>query len=165
MSGVVGAQELANGFLGDDVQADGRFIQKQDFRLMKQRGNQFHLHALAEGKFADHDIELVADRQQFAEFTDSPLESCGIDAVNLRIQLERFTRGQIPPKLILLAEEQSELAAVAIISLPRSIAEHASGAAGWIKQTRQHFEGGCFAGSVGSQKTDQFAFIEIKAYA
>ena len=88
MRGVVAAQELANGFLGDDVQPDGRFIQKQHFRLMQQGGDQFHLHALAQGKFSNQDIELVADSQQFTQFTDRPPEPCRIDPVNLSVQLE-----------------------------------------------------------------------------
>jgi hypothetical protein len=43
MRGVVAAQEFADGFLRNDVQPDGRLVEEQDFGLMEQRSDQFHL--------------------------------------------------------------------------------------------------------------------------
>ena len=46
------------------------------------------------------------------------------NAVNFRVQIERLPRGQIPPKLILLSEQQRELPPVTILPFPR---EHSPG--------------------------------------
>src|SRR5579859_398440 len=72
--GVVFAQKFADGFLRNDVQPDGRLVQEEDFGLVQERGDQFHLHPFAERKLADHDVELVLDGEEGGHFGDSALE-------------------------------------------------------------------------------------------
>ncbi len=130
---------------------------------MQQRGNQFHLHALAEGKLTNTDVELVADVEHFTHFGDGALETVGGNAVDFCVQFERFTRGQIPPKLVFLAEHERELAAVAVGAFPRNVTEHTGRAAGGIKQTGEHLERGGFARAVGAEKTDKLARFNLEA--
>jgi hypothetical protein len=73
----VAADEFADGFLRNHVQADGRLVEKQHLGLVQQRGDEFHLHAFAEGKFAHADVELVLDGEQFGHFGDGALEAVG----------------------------------------------------------------------------------------
>src|SRR5439155_11440832 len=75
----------------------------------------------------------------------------------------RFEGRQIPPELILLAEQQRKLTAVAIIALPRHVAEHAGRAPRWIEQTGQHFQRGGFSRAVGAEKADQLALGDAEA--
>ena len=82
---VVLAQELPHGLLGDHVQADGRLVQEQDFRLVQQRRDQLHLRALAQRKLAHADVELVAHGEQFAHLGDRALQRGGGDAVDLGV--------------------------------------------------------------------------------
>ena len=70
-------------------------------------GDQFHFHAFAERKFADADVELVLDGEQFGHFGDGALEAVARDAVDFGVQFERFARGQVPPKLVFLAEHSA----------------------------------------------------------
>src|SRR5260221_382044 len=49
--GIMLAQKFTDTFLRYHIEADGGFIEEQNFRLMKQRGNQLHLGAFAERKF------------------------------------------------------------------------------------------------------------------
>ena len=160
--GIVAANEFAHGFLGNDIQADGRFVEKQHLGLMQQRRDQLHFHAFAEGKFAHADVELVFDGEQFAHFGDGAFETVGGDAVNFCVQFERFARGQIPPQLVFLAEHERKLAAITISAFPRCITEHLGGAARRIKQAGEHFERGGFARAVRAEKTDQFAGFNLE---
>ena len=82
---IVLPQELADDLLRNDVQADGRLVQKEDFRLVQQRRDQLHLRALAQRKFAHADIELVAHGEQFAHFSDGALQRGGGDAIDLGV--------------------------------------------------------------------------------
>src|SRR5207244_1932978 len=70
---------------------------------------------------------------------------------------------QVPPELVFLAEQKRELPAITILPLPGNKTQHSGRAAGRIKQARQHFQGGGFAGPVGAQKTNQFAGLNREA--
>ena len=71
---VMVAEEFADGLLGDDVEADGGFVQKKDLRLVQQGGDQLHFHPLAQRQFANHHVEFVLDRQQFGHVRDRAFE-------------------------------------------------------------------------------------------
>ena len=55
-------QESLNVVLGDHIEPDGRFIEKQHFRRVEQGGNQFHFHPLAQRKFPHRLARAVAAR-------------------------------------------------------------------------------------------------------
>ena len=82
---IVLAQELADDLLGNHIQTDGRFVQKEDFRLVQQGRDQLHFRALAQGEFAHADVELVAHGEQFAHFCDGALHGGGGNAVDLGV--------------------------------------------------------------------------------
>ena len=108
-------------------------------------------------------LSLSLDGEHFAHFGDGAFKAVGRDAVDFRVQLERFARGQVPPKLVFLAEHERELAAVAVGALPRDVTEHAGRAAGGIKQPGEHLERGGLARAVGTEKTDEFAGFDLEA--
>lgn len=157
------AEEFANGFLRDDVQADGGFVEKKDFRFVEQGSDQLHFHAFAEGKLADHDVQLLFYGEERGEFIDGSLETIFVDAVDAGVEFERFTGGQIPPELIFLSEQQSELAAVAVLAFPGSEAKNFGGTAGGVKKAGEHFERGGFAGAVRAEETNQLPLPYRKA--
>jgi hypothetical protein len=84
---------------------------------VEQGGDQLHLHALAQGKLAHHDIELVAHGEKIDEFVECLPVLVGGQPVNVAQQQKRFDGGQIPPELVLLAEHEGEDAAVGIFAL------------------------------------------------
>ena len=87
----------------------------------------------------------------------------GGDAVDFGVQFEGLAGGQVPPELVLLAEQQGELPAVAVVAFPGDVAEHAGRAAGGVEQAGQHFQGGGLARAVGAEKADQFAGLDGEA--
>jgi hypothetical protein len=91
--------------------------------LVQQRGDEFHLHAFAQGEFADLTLSL-SDAEQFGHFGDGAFDARVGDAVDAGVEFEGFAGGQIPPELVLLAEQQRELAAVTVFAFPRHIAQH-----------------------------------------
>src|ERR1700722_8113061 len=85
------------------------------------------------------------------------------DSVNFGVQLQRFARGQIPPKLVFLAEHERELSAVAVVAFPRRVAENFRRAGRRIKQTGEHFQSRRFSRAVRAEKTDEFAGFNLEA--
>ena len=61
---VVNAQKLADAFLTDHIQANGRFIEKKHARLMNKRSDQLHFHALAQRKFTYHHVHFISHFQE-----------------------------------------------------------------------------------------------------
>ena len=53
--------------LGDHVQADRRLVEEQHLGRVQQRGDQFHLHPLAQRQLADRLAEQVADVEQLGQ--------------------------------------------------------------------------------------------------
>ena len=84
---------------------------------------------------------------------DGPLGYVSVDSVDGAIELETFTSGQIPQKLIFLAEEEGNLSSKNNISLPGDVAEDTGGSAAGMKQTGEHLEGGGLACAVGPEKS------------
>jgi hypothetical protein len=84
---------------------------------VEQGGDELHLHALAEGELADHDVELFADVEEVDELVEGGLELVLRQAVDGAEEMERLAGGQIPPELVLLAEHEGEEAAVGVLAL------------------------------------------------
>ena len=85
-----------------------------------------------------------------------------IDPVDRAIELERFLRGQVPPKRILLPHEQTELPLHFVAPFPGNKPEHARIARSWIQQPRKHFEHSGFPGAVGTEESDKLPFLDLK---
>ena len=62
--------------------------------------------------------------------------------------------------LVLMRER--ELPAVAVLSLPRNVAQDPGSTAGGIEQAGEHFQRRGFARPVRAEKTDQFAFLDCE---
>ena len=163
LGGVVAADKFANGLLGNDVEADGGLVEKQDAGLVEQGGDEFHFHAFAQTQLADGDVELVLDAEEFGQLGDGFFEAVLGDAVDFGVELEGFAGGEVPPELIFLAEDEGELAAVAVGALPGSVTEDFGRASRGKEEAGEHFEGGGFAGAVGAEKTDEFAGFDLEA--
>ena len=125
-AGVVLAQALLDGHLGDDVEANGRLIQQEKLRLVQQGGNQFHLHALAQRQFADGLTGEMFDAEQFGQLAEGTTELVGRQRVDFAMELEAVGGGQIPPQLVLLAHDQREAAAEGVGPLPGHKAQYAA---------------------------------------
>ena len=63
--GVEGADGVADLLLGDDIKANGGFVEKDDARPVEEGGGDFTFHALAQAEFADGDLEEVTDLEGF----------------------------------------------------------------------------------------------------
>ena len=85
------------------------------------------------------------------------------DAVDAGVELEGFARGQVPPELVLLAQQQRELAAVAVVAFPGHVAQHARRAARGVEQPGEHLQGGGLARAVRAEEADQFAFLDRRS--
>lgn len=83
VTAVVVAEEVAHGFLGDDVETDGGLVEEKDAGAVEEGGDELHLHALAEGELADHDVELGADIEEGDEFVEGGFVLGGREAVDV----------------------------------------------------------------------------------
>jgi hypothetical protein len=88
LRGVVALEEFAHNLLRNHIQADGRFVEEEDFGLMQERGDQLHLHAFAQGKLADADIELLADVKHPGHFRDGAFKAVPGNTVDLGVQFQ-----------------------------------------------------------------------------
>ncbi len=86
----------------------------------------------------------------------------GLDAIDLLMQPERFGGGQVPPELVLLAHHEREAAAVGVVALPGHEAQHAGFAGRGIDDAGEQFERRGFAGAVGTEEGDEFAFLHVE---
>src|SRR5260370_3316821 len=115
---IVDAQKFTDALLTNHVQTDGWFVEKEDARLMNQRGDQLHLHPLAQRQLAHHHIHFVLNLEKFGQSADDLCKTPAIDSVDRAIQLQRFLRGQIPPERIFLSHNQTELTFHSISAFP-----------------------------------------------
>ena len=154
---VILAEELADIFLRDDVEADGGLVEEQHARAVQERGDEFHFHSFAEREFAHHDVEFGADFEKIDELVERGFELVGGDAVDGAKQGKRFDRGEVPPKLIFLAEDQGEEATVGVLAFGGIVTGDAGGAARRVDEAREHLEGGGLTRAVGPEEADEFA--------
>jgi len=148
--------------LGDDVEAEGRLVEEENLGLMEQGGDQLHLHALAERKFPHRLVHQAGHLEEGGELVNRPPGGGAIDSVNGAVQLETFAGGQIPGELVLLAEEQGNLAAEVRLAFPRGEAEHPGGAPARMQQTGKHLQGGGLAGTVRAEEADEFPCADFQ---
>ena len=73
-SRLIARRKLPDVIFGDHVQADGRLVEKQQRRIVKQRRGQIAAHALAERELAHRRVQVVADAQNFVEVLHARVE-------------------------------------------------------------------------------------------
>ena len=153
-------QEGLDVVLGDHVQADGGLVEEQHVGRVQQRGDQLHLHPLAQRQLADRLREQPAHAEHVGQLVAGALEPLGLDAIDLLVQAERLGGGQVPPELVLLAHHQGEAAAIGVFAPPGHEAHHPGRAAGGRDHAGEEFQGGGFAGPVRAQKGDELALFD-----
>ncbi len=149
---VVILEELADLLLREDVQPDGRLVQEDQARLVDQRGDQLHLHALAQREAAHLHVEQVLHIQQLGQLGQRGLVGLVVDLVDALVQVQRLIGRQVPPQLVLLAHDDGELHLEGFLALPGGEAEHAGLPAAGVQDAREHLERGGLAGAVGPRK-------------
>ncbi len=78
------------------------------------------------------------------------------------MQTIRLLCRQVPPELILLSHHQGEAATVLVLPLPGNVTHHLGTSAGRVDHAAKQFQCRRFAGTVGSQKSDEFALLHIE---
>ena len=107
---------------------------------------------------------FLAHPEQFAHLIDRAPVGLGRQPIDAPIELQRVPGRKIPPELVLLPQQQGELAAVTIGSFPRHVAQHRSGARSRVQQSGQHLECGGLASPVRAQESDKFAFLDLERH-
>src|SRR5258708_4964213 len=62
---IVFFDKLAHMFLSDNIQANGWLIQKENFWLMKEGGNELHLHTLTKRELTNWNMEHLGNIKHF----------------------------------------------------------------------------------------------------
>lgn len=125
-------EKLLDIVLRHHIEPDGRFIEEEDFGSVEEGGDEFHLHAFAEGEFANGSSEEFLDFEEAGEFVEMLLEGIGRDAIDLLVESKGFLGGEIPPELVLLPHDEGKASAVFVIAFPGDIAHDGSGSGGGI---------------------------------
>ena len=159
---VVDTQKFTDALLTNHVQTDGWFVEKEDARLMNQRGDQLHLHPLAQRQLAHHHIHFVLNLEKFGQSADNLRKTSAIDSVDRAVQLQRFLRGQVPPERIFLTHEQTELTFHFIAAFPRDKTENTRITGSRVEQAGEHLKNGGLARAVRTQEPDKFALVDLK---
>jgi hypothetical protein len=157
---IVVAEEIADALLRRDVEADGGLVEEENFGRVEERGDELEFHPLAEAQLADHDVHFVDDIEQLGERSDDFPVVLGIEAVDGPVELKGFAGGEVPPERVLLSHEQREFALEGILAMPRDVAEDGGFAAGGMQKAAEHLEHRGFAGAVGTEEADEFAFFD-----
>src|ERR1700745_706059 len=154
------AQEMADVILRHDVQANRRLVEKQQRRIMQQRGIQVATHALAKRKLAHRRVQVIVDPQNFVEALHPRVEIALWHVVNPSQQLERFNHRNVPPELRPLAEHDADRFHV-LPALPEgNVPVDANFAARRHENPSKHFDGGRFTGAVRADVAHHFSALD-----
>jgi hypothetical protein len=105
--GVVVAEEFADFFLRNDVEADGGFVEEEHAGPWRSEAiNSIFMRSPSESS-RTMTFEFGADVEQFAQFGDGALRLGDGNAVDAGIEGEGFAGGQIPPELVLFPEQRA----------------------------------------------------------
>ena len=149
--------------LGNDIQADGRLVEKQHVGRVQQGGDQFHFHPLAQRQLADRLVKQLAHAEQIGQFVAGLVELPRLDAVDVLMEAERLGGGQVPPKLVLLPHHQGEAAAIGVLAFPGHMPHHPGRAAGGRDDAGKQLERGCLSRPVRPEKGDEFALFDASS--
>jgi hypothetical protein len=155
-------QEVAHGPLRHQVEPDRRFVQEHHARAVQQRGDQLHLHPLAEREPAHGHVQLVADREERGQLLQARTEGRLGDPVDVLVQQEAVRGGEVPPQLRLLAHQEGHLPAEVVVALPRAEAEHARVSGRGVDDPREHLHERGLAGAVRPHEADDLALLHAE---
>ena len=158
-----GAKELADVILGDNVEAYGGLVEKEKRRIVEERGGKVAAHALAERKFADRRVEIIANPENFVEVVHARVEISLRNIIDPAQEPEGFDDGDVPPKLCALAENNADCFDVLAALAERDEAVDADFAGSWNKDAGKHLDRSRFAGTVGADIADDFAAVDGEA--
>ena len=130
---------------------------------MQQRGDQLHLHPLAQRELAHRLLGQLLHAQETGQLIQRVPELRRRDRVDLAQELEAIGGRQVPPELILLPHHQRELAAERIGPLPGDEAQHPCLAGRRIDQPREHLQRRRLPRPVGAQERDHLPRLDREA--
>ncbi|CDN42579.1 hypothetical protein BN871_BM_00480 [Paenibacillus sp. P22] len=157
------AQERTDIPLGCGIEADRRFIQNENGRLMQHRRRQIASHPLAERQLADRRVHEIRQAQQVLKLFDPVFFPFGGQAVHSGQNIVGIAQRQIPPQLGALAEQHAERARGFLALAVGIDSPQPDFSLGGMQNSGQHFDGRGFAGSVRTDESGEFAFRNRKA--
>src|SRR5262245_61131961 len=105
---VLAPNEVSDRELGHGIEANGRFVEKEQLRLVQQGGSEIAAHTLAQRQLAYGDVQQIDDLQAVDQIVSS-LSICRLrHAVDLSKEIERFDDRKVPPELSPLAEHDAD---------------------------------------------------------
>ncbi len=150
---LVGAEELPQVHLGDDVEADRGLIEEEDLGLVEERGDELTLHALPERELAHGGFQHVLDLQELRERGERLVPFRAGNLVQVAVQHERVRGGEIPDELRFLPHHEADLLLEGAPALVRGEAEHLAGTGRGREDAGEHLQGRRLAGAVGPQES------------
>ncbi len=164
-SRLIARRNCADVVLGDDVEADGRLVEKQQRRIVQQRRRQIAAHALAQREFAHRRVQIIANAKNLIEVLHARVEIALRNVVDAAQQLERFDHGDIPPELRALPENHADGLHVVPALAKRNKAVDANFARSRHQNAGEHLDAGGFSRAVRPDVADHFAAVDGKADA
>src|SRR5580704_9008818 len=139
---IYGAEKMPHVVLGYHVEADRRLVEKEQGRIVEERGGQVASHAFPQRKLAHRRVQVVADAENLVEMLHASIEVPLRHVIDATQQLERFDHGDVPPELRALPEDHADRLHI-LGTLPAwDEPIHANLAAGRYQDTGQHLDAG-----------------------
>ncbi len=156
-------QDFAEGFFGDDVEADGGFVEEDDFWFVNEGDGDFGPHALTERELADGTVDEFSEIEEADEFFLTTTDGGWGEFVNGAEEFEGVADRKIRHELGALAEEganaEGQLAAVFV----RVEAGHGHVARRGVKNAGEHLNRRRLPCPVRANKSDSLPFRHRKA--
>ncbi len=152
--------ERADRFLGHDVEADRRFVEVDDLRIVQQRGREIAAHALAERELAHRRRHEAVEIEDLDEVREVRAVAVARHPVDRAQQFERLAQRQVPIELAALAEDDADVAGVLPALLVRYDPGDLDRAGSRHEDPGEHLDRGRLAGPVGTDVADQFARLD-----
>ena len=154
-----GTQEMTDVILCHHVEANRRLVEKQQRRVMQQRGSQVATHALAKRELPHRSMQIVVDAQNLVEVFHPRIEIALRYVVNTPQQFERLDHRNVPPQLRPLAEHNADRLYI-LPSLPeRNVVIDADLSARRDQYPGKHLDRGRFARTVRADVANHFTAL------
>ena len=149
---------VAHLLLGDDVEADRRFVEEEDLGVVEERGGDVGAHPLSERERADRRLDEGVDLEDVVE-ERHPLLEVGVgDVVDLLQDREAFVEREVPPELGALTEDDADVEGVPDPFLVGDDAVDDDRPGGRREDPGEHLDGRRLAGAVRADVADDLAF-------